>query len=127
MHEVAVVSDFVKAILVELGNYKVESVASVTLVIGKLTNLGAEQMEFAYEVVTRETLLEGSELVIEEEDIVIGCRQCEYEGPAQMLDLGRSYGDHAVPVLSCPECGGPVTVLAGQSCSVKGIDIEEAV
>lgn len=121
------VSDFVKAILEELSKYKVESVHSVTLVIGKMTNLGGEQMEFAYGIITRGTILEGSALVIEEEDIVLGCAACGYEGPARNLDFGQYSEEHAIPILSCPECGGPVTVLAGQTCSVKGIDIEEAV
>lgn len=125
MHEVSITSDLVRAILRELEKYNVKSVNSVTLVIGRMTSLGAEQMSFAYEVVTRGTLLEGSELIIENEEIVIRCKECSYEGPAKTLDTG-SLDDHMVPILSCPECNGHVTVVEGQSCRVKCMDIEEA-
>ena len=50
MHEVSVVTSLVDAVIAELGKYKVEKVNSVTAVIGDLTNLGEEQMAFAYEI-----------------------------------------------------------------------------
>ena len=56
MHEVSVVSNMVDAILKELENYDVEKVEEVNVLIGDLTSLGAEQLEFAYEIVTRGTL-----------------------------------------------------------------------
>ncbi|MDR3205750.1 MAG: hydrogenase maturation nickel metallochaperone HypA [Candidatus Methanoplasma sp.] len=124
MHEVAVVSDLVSSILEELKRYNAASVSEVTLVIGKLTNLGREQMEFAYSVITRDSLLEGSTLVIEEEPVCVACAKCGYEGPADMVDMG--YGEeHAVPLLSCPVCKGSVKIVSGQSCFVKCFDIVE--
>ncbi|MDR3283093.1 MAG: hydrogenase/urease maturation nickel metallochaperone HypA [Candidatus Methanoplasma sp.] len=124
MHEVAVVSDLVSSILEELKKYNVKSVPEVTLVIGKLTNLGHEQIEFAYGVITRDSVLEGSSLVIEEEPVCVNCAECGYDGPAGLIDLG--YGEeHSVPLLSCPECKGPVTVVSGRSCFVKCLDIVE--
>lgn len=125
VHEVSIVSDLIKAIMEELGRYDVSSVSAVTLVIGKLTNLGSDQMRFAYEVMTRGTILEGSELVIEEEEIALRCSGCGYEGPARNLSFGDDDQDHGIPILSCPECGGSVTVTAGRTCCVKNMDIEE--
>lgn len=122
MHEVSVVSDLVSAILEELRKYNVVRVHNVTLIIGRMTNLGAEQMEFAYEIVTRDTILEGSSLIIEEEEVTIRCDRCGYDGPAKNFSMGT---DHSVPILSCPDCGGAVTITAGQSCCVKNMDIEE--
>jgi hydrogenase nickel incorporation protein HypA/HybF len=124
VHEVSIVSDLVSAILKELKKHNVISVAEVTFTIGKLTNLGRDQMEFAYGVITRGTILDGSKLVIEDEDIILRCDACGYDGPADMLDLGDGQ-EHRMPVLSCPKCHGPVTVTAGQSCCVKSMDIEE--
>ena len=60
MHEVSVVSDIVSAILRELEKYNVVKVEEVILVVGEMTSLGHEQLEFAYEIVTKGTLLEGS-------------------------------------------------------------------
>lgn len=125
VHEVSVTSDLVRAILNELKKYDVVSVHSVTFTIGRLTNLGKEQLEFAYEVVTRGTILEGSELVIQEEDIELECKICNYRGPARNLNFGEYADEHFIPVLACPKCGGPVNILKGQTCCVKCMDIEE--
>ena len=119
------ISDLTRAVIRELEKYDVLSVKSVTVVIGKMTSLGSEQLSFAYEIVTRGTILEGSELIIEEEGVMLKCKQCDYEGPAKNVEFG-DYDEHMIPVLACPECGGPVFVTAGQTCSVKCIDIEEA-
>ena len=125
MHEVSVVSTLVDAIIRELGRYKVTKVNSVTVVIGDLTNLGEEQMSFAYEIVTRGTILEGSEFIVEKEPIELHCDSCGYDGPAKVLS-DPDFDTHSIPILACPKCGGHVTVTKGQSCVVKCMDIEEA-
>ncbi|MDR1405217.1 MAG: hydrogenase maturation nickel metallochaperone HypA [Candidatus Methanoplasma sp.] len=125
MHEVSAMADLMAAIKDELKRYEVVSVKKVTLTIGKLTNLGAEQMEFAYEIMSRDSILEGSELVIEEEDVEIGCAECGYEGPAESFAAGEDT-DCRIPILSCPECRSAVTVTAGMTCRVRSVEIEEA-
>ena len=97
---------------------------AVTIVVGDLTQLGIEQMEFAYEVLSQGTVLEGSKLLVEPEHIVLGCDKCGYEGPAKMIDFGEDDYGHDIPVLSCPKCGGLVKVLEGEACRVKNMDIE---
>lgn len=125
MHEVSVISGMVGAVLEELKKHDAVSVSSVDIVIGDLTQLGDEQLSFAYEIVTRGTILEGSALNIEHEPINIVCNGCGYDGPAVMLDAG-DFSSHAIPVLSCPKCGGNVKVTAGQSCCVRSFEIEGA-
>ena len=124
MHEVSVVTTLVDAILKELEKYKVVRVNSVTLRIGDLTNLGEEQMSFAYEIVTRGTILEGSQLIIEPEKIEVECGSCGYTGPVKVLS-DPDFDTHSIPVLACPECGGPIKITKGQSCVVRCMDIEE--
>ena len=124
MHEVSVVSDIVSAILKELENYNVERVEEVVLVVGDMTSLGDEQLEFAYEIVTKETKLEGSKLIIEHEKIRVKCKECDYEGEVRMLE--SDYGEHTRPILSCPKCNGKVRVIAGQTCKVRNLKIVEA-
>ena len=124
MHEVSVISDIVNAILKELEKYKAEKVEEVTLVVGEMTNLGDEQLEFAYEIVTKDTKLEGSKLVIEHEKIWVRCTECDYMGGVKMLE--SDYGEHTIPILACPECNGKVQVVKGQTCMVKNLKIVEA-
>ena len=124
VHEVSVISGIVNAVLEELEKYDVVKVSSVDLLIGDMTLLGEEQLTFAYEIVTRDTLLEGSKLNIENEPIGVVCDKCGYEGPVKMLDSG-DYTAHSIPIMSCPECGGHVKVESGQSCRVTSFEIEE--
>lgn len=123
MHEVSIISDLVFAVLKELKKYELVKVEEVTLVIGEMTNLGEEQMEFAYEIVTKGTELEGSKLIIEYEKIMVKCLECDYEGGVRMLK--NDYGEHDIPVISCPKCNGRVKIIAGQACMVKNFKILE--
>ncbi len=82
-------------------------------------------MSFAYEIVTRDTILEKSEFIVEHEPIELECWDCGFKGPAKVL-TDPNFDTHSIPILSCPECGGKVTITRGQSCTVKCMDIEEA-
>ena len=119
------ISDIVNAILERLEEYNVKSVKTVDIIIGDMTQLGEEQLTFAYEVVTKGTPLENSELRIERESIEVECGGCGYLGPVRVLESG-DYVSHSIPILSCPECGGKIKVVAGQSCRIKSLEIVEA-
>jgi hydrogenase nickel incorporation protein HypA/HybF len=125
MHEVSVVAELIAATLEELEKYDIVLVEEVTMVVGKLTNLGSEQMEFAYEVMSKDTILEGSKLVITEEEIELKCEKCGYEGPAKSIVFEED-SHYNMPVLSCPDCGGEVTITAGKSCCITSVKIDEA-
>ncbi|MBE6524664.1 MAG: hydrogenase maturation nickel metallochaperone HypA [Thermoplasmata archaeon] len=125
MHEVSVVTTLVDAVIKELGKYNVTKVNSIEVVIGDLTNLGEEQLKFAYEIVTRGTILEGSEMKVIHEPIELHCDACGFDGPAKVIS-DPDFDTHSIPILACPQCGGPVTVTSGQSCTVRSMDIEEA-
>ena len=57
MHEVSVMSGIVESVLKELEKHDVLRVEEVLLTLGELTFLGEEQLQFAYEIITRDTLL----------------------------------------------------------------------
>jgi hydrogenase nickel incorporation protein HypA/HybF len=121
MHEVAIMSDIIRAALAELGKHDVTAVEEMVLVVGDLTSLGEDQLTFAYEVMTKDTLLEGSRLVVEHEGVVLSCPSCGYDGPAATLE--SDYREHTVPILSCPECGGSVKVTAGEACRISSLKV----
>ncbi len=123
MHEVSVMASIVESVLREIEKHQVSKVEEVELILGELTRLGREQMEFAFEIVSKGTILEGSSLSIIEEPIEIRCPNCSFEGPAGRLeDDGFS---HNIPVLSCPDCSKPVEVIKGKSCMVKSLKVLE--
>lgn len=113
----------VEAVLKELEKHQVSRVEEVELLLGEMTRLGRDQMEFAYEVVTRGTPLEGSRLSIVDEAIEVKCLSCSYEGEADRLEDDDF--SHNIPVLSCPDCSRPVEVVKGRSCMVKSLKVLE--
>ena len=123
VHEVSVMSEIIKAALDELSEYDVSGVEELVMMIGDLTNLGEDQMTFAYEIMTKDTVLSGSKLVIEHEPIRLECGECGFYGPAEIIK-NEGYG-HSVPVLSCPECGGAVKIKEGMACCLRSIKIRE--
>lgn len=125
MHEASVTASIVDAVLEELKNHEFSKVNAVNVVIGDLTQLGAEQMQFAYSVLTEGTALEGSAFNIVPEHVKLRCRECGYEGEPKTVDFGPDSYEHSIPVLACPKCGGPVDILEGESCRIRDIDIEE--
>jgi hydrogenase nickel incorporation protein HypA/HybF len=120
MHEVSVMSGVVESVLKELEKHDVLRVEEVVLTLGELTFLGEEQLQFAYEIITRDTLLNGSKLVIEPEETELLCLSCGYQGKADKL--GEEY-HMSMPSLVCPKCRGKVKVLKGQSCRVTSMKV----
>jgi hydrogenase nickel incorporation protein HypA/HybF len=121
VHEVSVMASIVEAVLEELKRHDVEKVEEVNMVIGELTFLGKDQLEFAYEIVTRGTILEGSKLVMSDEKVQVRCRSCGYAGDVDYISGGGH--DHLIPNLSCPKCGGGVDVTKGKSCAVTSLKV----
>jgi hydrogenase nickel incorporation protein HypA/HybF len=111
----------IRAALAELEKHEVSAVEELVLIIGDLTSLGEDQMAFAYEVMTRDTPLEGSRLVIEHEKVNLLCSSCGYDGPAETLE--NDYNEHTIPILSCPKCGGGVKVTAGEACRISSLKV----
>jgi hydrogenase nickel incorporation protein HypA/HybF len=88
-------------------------VISVTLLIGELSGVVPEAIEFCFEACTRETPLEGARLIIEQIPARGSCRSCSAEFPL------RAYYS------SCPGCGGhDVTVISGEELRVKEMEVE---
>lgn len=124
MHEASVMADIVDAVLEELGAYRVTKVNDVTIRVGDLTQLGEEQLQFAWEILTDGNILKGSRLVVEHEPVTLSCPACGYDGPARNVDFG-SDDRHGIPLLSCPVCNGKVEVTGGTACRIVSFDIEE--
>jgi hydrogenase nickel incorporation protein HypA/HybF len=119
VHEFSVTSQIVQSVLAEAEKRGAKKVTEVDLIVGKLTFLGLEQVRFAFEALTKDTILEGAKLVIEEQEGVVKCRNCGYEG-------GFKYEDDPLyhvplPTLKCPKCGSVVEMAAGKECTIKSI------
>jgi len=121
VHEGSVTTQIVENVLEEARKHEAKRVAEVHLVIGTLTFLNPEQVRFWYEVLTKDTIMEGSKLRIEEKSGLVRCNECGYEG-------GFKYEDDPIyhiptPTLRCPKCGSIVEIVGGRDCLIKSVKL----
>ena len=121
MHEFSMTSQIVHNVLAEAEKRGAKKITEVHLVIGKLTFLGLEQVRFAFEALVKGTIMEGSKLIVEEQEGTVKCNHCDYEG-------GFKYEDDPlyhvpVPTLKCPKCGNAVSIISGKECTIRNIKL----
>jgi len=81
MHEVSIIQSVIEIVLEKASENKLTKVNKVSLKIGDLSGLMSECLDFAFEICTKDTLLEGSTLEIEKVGAVAECFDCKYKFP----------------------------------------------
>jgi hydrogenase nickel incorporation protein HypA/HybF len=116
MHE----TDMTRALIVTIrqwwqeqpGNLKIQT---VHLTVGKFTCVEPASLQFAFEVQTRNTFLEGSRLAIRETPLLAFCHSCQQD---YFPDIGLHY--------SCPQCHTPMEdIRSGRELKIDRIEYEE--
>ena len=111
MHELSIAEAIVDVALRHAGG---RSVTVVELKVGHLRQVVPSALEFAFELVTRGTVLEGAELHMEEVAAAGSCRTCEMDTPLPELPL------------CCRHCGGfDVEVTRGEELLVECLELRE--
>jgi len=89
-------------------------VTRVEVSVGHLRQVVPDALEFAFELTTMGTALDGAELVLEEVPAAGRCRSCD--------EVSRLDG---FP-LTCRACGAwDVEVIAGEELRVESLDVDE--
>ncbi len=121
MHELSMAQAIVDTVMDAAEKNNAQDVLEVTIEIGQLTMLNSEQLKFLLDVIIEGTLLENSEILIEEIPVEIKCQSCDFKG-----DANTEGSDHYLTMVLCPECGGRnVEITKGRECNVKNIRIEK--
>ncbi len=111
MHELSISSAVLESVLRHAAGRRV---SEVKLRVGHLRQVVPDSLEFYWDIVTRETVCEGSLL---DQEIVAGRLACAPCGREWEIDM---------PIFRCPTCGGSeVSVAAGDELEVESIEVEE--
>jgi hydrogenase nickel incorporation protein HypA/HybF len=121
VHELAMTTQIVESVLEEAKKHDAKKVVEVHLVIGKLSFLGVEQVEFSYKILTEDTIMKDSKLIIEKKDGVIECPSCGFKGAVPVEDDPAYHVP--IPTLRCPKCGESAKIVEGKECTIKRIRI----
>ncbi len=125
MHEYSVMNQLISALLEGLEDQEreMERIKEVRLEVGELTFLGEDQLNFAFETLSKDSILEGAELNIEKVDSEIYCEECGYKGGIEYSNYPSFH--YNVPVISCPECEAKPEIVKGKETKIVGVTAVE--
>lgn len=115
MHEFAICQNIVDAVINALSEVKASSfrLKKVRIVVGKYHQIVAENLEFAFDVLVKETAARGAKLEIKTLPIVVRCEACGWEGEIQL------------PMFLCGGCGsGRVEITGGRELYLEDLEVE---
>ncbi|MCC0179375.1 hydrogenase maturation nickel metallochaperone HypA [Waterburya agarophytonicola K14] len=113
MHE----TDMTKALILTVKDwYESQSeqpkIDKIHLVVGQFTCVEPVSLQFAFEVQTRNTFLEGVELAIRDIPLIAFCHGCQQE---YKPEIGLQY--------SCPDCKSPMEdIRSGRELKIDRIE-----
>ena len=115
MHEMGIameIVDIAKASIPE--DMKGARVQRVNLQVGRLSAIVADSLRFCFDLVVKDTPLEGAELAIEELPVVARCKDCQTQWTVTEA------------VFTCKACqSGAIDILSGRELDIKSIEIED--
>ncbi|MBF0406074.1 MAG: hydrogenase maturation nickel metallochaperone HypA [Candidatus Riflebacteria bacterium] len=79
MHEVGLAGSILKISLEAVGDSGAEKITSVRVKIGKYSGVEPESLRFAFDALSRDTLAEKAELVVDVPATVLQCGSCSAE------------------------------------------------
>lgn len=113
MHE----TDMTKALIVTVRDWydsqpEQPKIERIHLIVGKFTCVEPVSLQFAFEVQTRGTFLEGTELAIQETPLIAFCHSCQQK---YSPEIGLQY--------SCPQCHSPMDdIRSGRELKIDRIE-----
>jgi hydrogenase nickel incorporation protein HypA/HybF len=115
MHEMAVTQSLLDIVLKEAAKVEAKQVNGVNLVIGELSGLADDSIQFYFDFMTKGTLAEGAKLNFKRIPARMKCRACGEEfstAPDEWI---------------CPKCGQwQAEVIAGKEFYIDTIEVDGA-
>jgi hydrogenase nickel incorporation protein HypA/HybF len=115
MHEFSICEGIVSNVAEELAKIDKKPFRLLTtrIVVGEMHQIVTDTLAFAYEVLTRDTIMKGSTLDISVEPVRCRCNECSWEGKIEQ------------PMFLCGQCNsGNVEILNGKELYVESLEVE---
>jgi hydrogenase nickel incorporation protein HypA/HybF len=113
MHEQSVTESLLTLALEKAVEAKAVKITQINLIVGELSGIVADCVQFYFDVISRNTIASGAVLNIETKPTQIRCRKCE---------TVFTPADH---IWACPECHDTsVEIMSGRECYMESIEVE---
>ena len=113
MHE----TDMTKALILTVKDWwesqpEEPKISCIHLIVGKFTCVEPVSLQFAFEVQTRNTFLDGAKLIIQETPLIAFCHRCQQE---YQPEIGIQY--------ACHNCNSPMDdIRSGRELKIDSIE-----
>jgi hydrogenase nickel incorporation protein HypA/HybF len=115
MHELSIASSIVESVSESAAAYPGARVLEVRLRVGALASVVEDSLQFCWTIVTEDTPLAGSRLIVHTLPIVIHCANCETDSEL-----------NGVQNFHCPRCGQiAADFRQGRELEIESIEIED--
>ena len=113
MHELAITQSMLDLVLKQAEEAKAKEVESINLVIGEMTGVVEECVQFYFSLLSKGTIAEGADLSFKTVPVMARCRGCDKSFQLKEFDW------------TCPYCGNiGMEIIAGQELFVESIEVE---
>lgn len=113
MHELSVTKNLLEIALQHGKKAGAKKITSLHLVIGPLSSIVDESVQFYWDIIAKETMAEGAKLHFNRTECKFICLECDQE----FLHNNENF--------CCPACGSiKVRLLSGDEFYLESIDIE---
>ena len=113
MHELSVTESILEIALRHAQKAGATRIAVLNLVVGQLSSLVDDSVQFYWDIISEGTLAEGATLNFRRIPVELGC-----------LDCNERYQPHSDD-LACPACGSiRIKVLSGEEFYVESIEVQ---
>lgn len=113
MHELSVTQSILEIALRHAEQAGAQHITRLNLVVGELSGIIGESVQFYWDMISRDTMAEGSQLHFERVPASLRCLSCDHTFPLN----GRDY--------TCPACGKVrVVATGGKDFQLESIEVE---
>ena len=113
MHELAVTESLLEIALRHAQKAGAQRITRLNIVIGELSSIVDESVQFYWDIIGRDTIAEGAELHFDRVDGVLQCMACGHRFSLKVKDF------------ACPSCGAKkVVAVGGDDFRLDSIEIE---
>jgi hydrogenase nickel incorporation protein HypA/HybF len=114
MHELSITQSLLEIALRHAERAGAQHITRLNLVIGELTSIVDDSVQFYWDIISRDTIAEGAELHFDRVPGSLRCLGCGHTYPLN----GRDY--------VCPLCGGKqVIAVGGDDFRLESIEVDE--
>ena len=111
MHEISIVESIIEIVIAEIPKHGITNVESIKLAIGEMQQIVPDTLIFAFDVLSKDTPLEGAKLIIESVPIKGHCKACLQDF------LIEDWGG------KCTQCGKTdIEIISGKDLNIVGLE-----